>query len=622
MRKNIMFYPNDEDSKSPVGALSVNDSVRLRLRFSKPENPVAVYLVIAKDGEAQMHYPMNQVSHDVDGTFTFELSQQITSVGLYFYHFLIQTDDMDIPVGADSDLSAMLGKGGDWQLTVFDRKYAPCNWLNGGLIYQIMVDRFFVGGERKKTKPYAVYRDDWGATPEYRPNSEGVIENIDFFGGNIKGVTKKLAYLKSLGVTCIYLNPIFEARSNHKYDTGNYMRIDPDFGTEDDLKELIKKADKRGIKVILDGVFSHTGDDSIYFNKYGNYDSVGAYQSPKSPYYDWYSFKNWPNDYECWWNLSTLPNTKEENAMFNEYINGEAGVVRYWTRYGIAGWRLDVCDELPDGFLESCSHAAKSVCDNALMLGEVWEDASNKVTYGKRRKYLQGAQLDSVTNYPFKEDIINFIRCGDGKRLNNTVNYIINNYPRYVVNNLMNLLDTHDTARILSVLGDSGVVVSRDDKANAKVQNLADAVAAVKIASALQYTLPGVPCVYYGDEVGLEGFEDPFNRRCFPWDNRNKDLLRWYKKLGLLRTRERTVFAEGDYQVLDTTDGIYAFMRTNGSQTVYVAANSTSSYYTMPNIASDEMTDLITLKPFKGVIPPHSAVIFKRTSDVVFPEKK
>lgn len=623
-KKTVMFFPNREEYKKPLGAVKVGEPTRFNLLFSRPSNPAEVFLVLTKDGEQDVYYPMTYVTTNVNETMEYTVTVSPTTSGLYFYHFAVNTEDRQYRIGSDEDLNALLGKGGDWQLTVFEEKYADPDWLNGGLMYQIFVDRFNIGGERKKTKNDAVYRDDWGGCPEYRANRDGKILNNDFFGGNIKGITKKLAYLKSLGVTCIYMNPIFEAHSNHKYDTGNYRKIDPDFGTEDDLKELIKKADKKGMKVMLDGVFSHTGDDSIYFNKYGRYDSVGAYMSEQSAYKDWYTFESFPDKYRSWWNIDILPEVNENCPAYDEYINGEDGIIRYWTRTGIGGWRFDVADELPDRFLDRAVHAAKSVNKDALMLGEVWEDASNKVSYGARRRYLQGRQLDSVTNYPFKSDILAFCMCGDAVRLNNTVNVILNNYPERVVNNLMNLLDTHDTARLLTVLGDSGETDTREKRANAKVKNLAEAIALMKIAVTLQYTLPGVPCVYYGDEAGLEGFEDPFNRRCYPWDNKNKEILRFYKKIGAMRTNEKNILACGKYRKLAAQDGLYAFSRDNGVETLYVVANNSGSAvkFLPSGKEKDEYTDLLTLKPFDGNVPDKCAVIFKRTQDVVFPVKK
>ncbi len=319
-----------------------------------------------------------------------------------------------------------------------------------------------------------------------------------------------------------------------------------------------------------------------------------------------------------------MPEVNEDNPAYDEYINGEDGIIRYWTEMGIGGWRFDVADELPDKFLDRAVHAAKSVNPDAVMLGEVWEDASNKVAYSTRRRYLQGGQLDSVTNYPFKSDILNFCLSGDGVKLNNTVNFILNNYPKRVVDNLMNLLDTHDTARLLTVLGDSGDTSTRDKRANAKLTNLDEAIKRLKIAVTLQYTLPGVPCVYYGDEAGLEGFEDPFNRRCMPWDNKNKEIFRFYKKMGKIRTDEKNILAKGEYKRLLAGEGVIAYVRDNGVEKLYVVANNSGKplEFMPKDCKGKSLTNLMTLKEYDGVVPNDTAVVLKRTSDVVFPEKK
>lgn len=615
MDAQVRYFPNRAEFKTPVGAVKTGEAIHLNLMFSRPSNPAEVYLVITKEGESDVYYPMSYVTTNANGLMEFTLEFYITTRGLYFYHFCVNTEDKQVRIAADTDLNARICKGQEWQLTVYDQVYSSPDWLKGGMIYQIMVDRFNIGGERLKTKKDIIYRDDWGGLPVYKPNSMGKILNNDMFGGNIKGITKKLGYLSGLGVTCLYLNPIFEAHSNHKYDTANYRKIDPDFGTVDDLKELIKKADKKGIKLMLDGVFSHTGDDSIYFNKYGRYNSVGAYQSVHSPYFGWYSFKDFPDSYDAWWNIAILPNTVEENVHFDEFVNGESGVISYWTELGIGGWRLDVADELPDKFLDRATYAAKKANPNAIVLGEVWEDASNKTAYSIRRRYLQGGQLDSVTNYPFKEDILNFVRSGDATRLNNTVNVLINNYPKFVLDNLMNLLDTHDTARILSVLGDCGICGTREQRAEAKVQNMPEAIKLLKLATILQFTLMGVPCVYYGDEVGLEGFEDPFNRRCFPTANKNKDILKWYKLLGAIRKQEKNILADGEYRRITDRDGVFAFTRYNDVESLTVIVNRSPAPYIFDGETA-EYTNLLTLKPFKGKVNANEGVIIKQTKHV------
>lgn len=618
MSKTVKFFPNCKKCKTPIGAATVNEPISLTLRFTRPQNSSEVFLVLTKDGEDPVRYAMNLVK-DEDGEYTYSITVKVTTSGLYFYHFDIQNESELYRVGGDVDLHALLGKGSDWQLTVVDEEYKPTA-IDGGVMYEIMPDRFFCGGERLKTKPYAVYREDWGGVPEFRADESGKVRNEDFFGGNLKGIAKKLTYLKNLGVTCIYLTPIFEAHSNHKYDIGNYMRVDSDFGTIDDLKDLIKKANKRGMSIIIDGVFSHTGDDSIYFNKYGSYESCGAFQSVKSPYYSWYKFRNWPDEYDCRYNINIMPDTDADNVLFDEFVNGAEGVVRYWTRMGLGGWRLDVCEQLPDAFISHCVSAAKKENADAVVYGEVFMDASNMNVGYQRRSFLGNGKLDSVTNYPFKEDILNFVRCGDSNRLNNTVGFVVNNYPKHALDSLMNVLDNHDTARLLTVLGDNGYIGSREDKATAKVKNRDEAVRLVKLASALQYTLPGVPCVYYGDEVGMEGFEDPFNRKCYPWGEGDKELLRWYKKLGAVRKNEREVFAHGHYCSIDTDHGVMFFKRKLNDEIVYIIVNNSGSEY-VPELPSDEYTDLMSYKPFKGKVADKEVAIVKATNKTNFPVK-
>ncbi len=617
MKKQVTFFPNCKKCKTPIGAATVDEPISLTLKFTRPQNPSDVYLVLTKDGEDPVRYPMTLIA-DEDDEYTYSLTVKVTSAGVYFYHFDIQNEEQIYRVGSDSDQHALLGKGSDWQLTVTADEYKGTP-LDGGVMYEIVPDRFFIGGERNKTKPYAVYRDDWGGVPEFRADGNGKVNNIDFFGGNLKGITKKLTYLKNLGITCIYLTPIFEAHSNHKYDPGNYMRVDSDFGTIDDLKDLLKKAAKRGMAVIVDGVFSHTGDDSIYFNKAGTYDSVGAYQSVKSPYYGWYKFRNWPQEYDCRYNIDIMPDTDCGNAMYDEFITGPEGVIRYWTRMGLGGWRLDVCEQLSDGFIEHCARAAKRENPDAVIYGEVLMDASNIIVNGERRCFVSGGKLDSVTNYPFKEDILNFVRCGDSARLNNTVGYVINNYPKRAVDSMMNILGNHDTARLMTVLGDNGKIDCREDKATACVKNREQAVALVKLASALQYTLPGVPCVYYGDEIGMEGFEDPFNRKCYPWGSGDKELLRWYKKLGKVRANERAIFAHGAYKSVDCDNGVMYFKRKHGDEEIHVVVNNSGSEY-KPEVAG-EYIDLITYKPFGGTVKDKEVAIFKAAKDTVMPVK-
>lgn len=588
----LRYFPCDERCKKPVGGIKINEEFTVCAELDGSAQ--AAFFVLTKENESPVWYEMRRT----DGGFS--LSLRVTSAGLYFYRFVVRNDGYDTAYYADRDLCAAAGRGEEWQLTVYEENYAAPKFLDGGVIYQIFPDRFNIGGERLKTKKNAVYRDDRDGTPYYKADENGIVPNNDFFGGNLDGVTEKLDYLKSLGVKCIYLNPIFEAASNHKYDTGSYRRIDGDFGGEEAFYRLLKSATEKGIKIVLDGVFSHTGDDSVYFNRYGRYDSVGAFQSVGSPYRSWYRFDE-KGGYECWWDVKILPCTEETDPGFDEFINGEDGVVRTYMRMGIAGWRLDVADELPDAFLDNLTRAVKSVDPDGLVLGEVWEDASNKVAYSRRRRYLLGKQLDSVTNYPFKDAIIRFARLGDGENLARTVNGIVNNYPGRVLRNLMNPLSTHDTVRALTAVSGEELPGTKDERAEFRLRDPETAKKRLRLAVALQYTLPGVPCVYYGDEAGMEGCEDPFNRRFYPWENADRSLTEYFKRLGKLRTRAE--LNGGGIAFLRAGDGLVEFTR---GEKLRIIANATDRSVPLERKVKDLVSGRETHEA-----PPLSAVVWK-----------
>ncbi|MBR4073072.1 MAG: glycoside hydrolase family 13 protein, partial [Clostridia bacterium] len=407
----------------------------------------------------------------------------------------------------------------------------------------------------------------------------------------------------------------FEAHSNHRYNTADYMKIDPQLGNEEDLTKLCQKAGEYGISVILDGVFSHTGDDSIYFNRYGRYNCCGAVNSPDSPYKNWYKFTDYPEKYESWLGILTLPETNENDQSFTEFITGEGGVLQYWLKTGISGWRLDVADELPDEFLDKLRNCVKSYNQNAYILGEVWEDASNKISYGKRRRFLQGKQLDSVMNYPFADAIIEFLRGGNGRNLINTVLDICENYPPQSVASLMNHIGTHDTPRIITRLTHKNAYIG--DREWQSKQSLSEneykkGIELVKLAAVIQYTLPGVPSIYYGDEIGLEGYGDPFCRGSFDWSKTDSDLTKFYRTLGKIR-RGSSVFYDGEFLPLKTEDGFLVYERGNECETVLIAVNRTDvdKSYKLPEQYTKTRSKL-SGKVSKGILtlPPCSAAIF------------
>lgn len=614
MNKSIYFNPLDTACKNVTGALKEGDTLKLTLFYLKetaihpsvtasdhicvenfqtpnkndcipPEGQA--YLHLNRDGEEASSFVMQATEYG------WTISLRIHETGLYFYTFYIEN------IGFISCGNMQMGYVSNYpkgfMLTVHCADYQTPAWFKGGVLYQIFPDRFCKAGTMPDIDG-RISRKDWGGLPNYRPNENGKVLNNDFFGGNFKGIASKLPYLKDLGVTMIYLNPIFEAASNHRYDTSDYMQLDPMLGTEKDFQELIDSANKYGIRLILDGVFNHTGDDSVYFNKYGHYPSIGAYQSKDSPYYSWYSFWEYPDKYESWWGIDILPQVNENSEDYQEFIFGKEGVLKKWLRFGIGGYRLDVADELPDFFLKKLRKAVKDSNQDAIIIGEVWEDAADKIAYSKRREYLQGHELDSVMNYPWKDAIIAYIQSGDTMRLLATIRALIDHYPKATLDCLMNILGTHDTARILTVLG--GIYCANKDEMAGKGAYLDEnskkkAIEKLKMAVILQYTLPGVPCVYYGDENGAEGHIDPFCRQCFDWENLNEELISFYKKIGDIRKQYRNIFKDGEFKEIFIQEGLIIYKRTKEEKNIYVYTNNSSKNYLfdLPNKMYDAIND-------------------------------
>ena len=561
----FIFDENDEYFRFPGGALETPGTLRLRIKLMRTAAK-RVRIVLYPDGcaarESEMVFAGTAGSYDV-----FECELHIEVPGLYWYRFLVSTADC-------SEITVPEHEGGSFQLTAYSPTVNSPDWIKGGMIYHIFVDRFRRGGEYN-LREGAVFRDDWGGCPHYLPDEQGLVRNNDFFGGDFYGIIDKLPYLEDLGVTCLYLSPVFEAASNHKYDTGDFMHVDPAFGGDEAFELLCAKAGERGIKVILDGVFNHVGIDSRYFNKFGRYDSIGAFQSHESPYYDWFTFCE-DGKYDAWWGIELLPAVNKSNLGYRAHICSEDGVIARWTKKGVSGWRLDVVDELPDMFLYPLCEAIKRENSGALIVGEVWEDASNKIAYDVRRKYFLGGQLDSVTNYPLKDAIITLVKSGSAQQLASTMAAQSRNYPDNVRHSLMNILGTHDTARILTSLSDAQLPNSKPAMEHFRLSDEQRNVAKrrLKLAVLLQFTLPGVPCVYYGDEAGMEGCADPFNRRCYPWDNEDKEILSWYLTLSKLR-KSHSCFRDGEYLLSQARDGVFAFIRDDGHERILVAVNTT-----------------------------------------------
>ena len=536
----ILYDSKQLKYKKPFGCLKTNEECTVSLYIPCFCMTKEVFLQIHSDDESCVH-SFSMAKSGTEGDYEiYSCTFSLEDADLYFYYFRISTEGSDFDLFRQGYADTNIAVGDKWQLTVYRQDYDTADTFKGKVMYQIFPDRFCREGQTDctgKLEPYTLH-EDVRDIPNYLPDDKGEILNNDFFGGNIEGIISRLDYLSELGVSVIYLNPVFKAYSNHRYDTCDYKTIDPMLGDEADFVRLCEEAHKRDIKIILDGVFSHTGSNSVYFDR-NNIFGNGAVSNPDSPYRNWYRFDKYPHKYESWWGIETLPCVDELNSDYMDYIiNDDDSVVRHWLRLGADGYRLDVADELPDEFIKRLHTVVHEEKADALVIGEVWEDASNKIAYGKRRRYFSDSELDSVMNYPFMNSIIDFamgnISCGQFEQ---NIMTIVENYPRPVVDCLMNSLSTHDTARIFTVLSGADMNLSKDAKA-AYVLNGEErttAVSRLMLAVMLQFILPGNPCIYYGDEVAMEGFGDPFNRGFFRWENQGCGISRYFAHMAKLK---------------------------------------------------------------------------------------
>ena len=565
--------------KTPFGAVTCGQTVTFRCRPLAAEGFTHCALVLHAEfsgisGETELALA-GPAEEDGRLSFAGEVSAP-DAPDLVWYHFRFWREDGS---GCDLDKTGYRSDGqvDPWQLTVYQQTYTPA-WFGAGVTYQIFPDRFH---RLSVPDPTGMVGNRWvhedrADAPVRQPDPDGEGRNRDFFGGSLAGITAKLDDLAELGITTLYLNPIFEAASNHRYNTADYSRVDPMLGTEEDLRTLCAQARQRGIRVMLDGVFNHTGSQSRYFNADGFYPTLGAAQSQESPYYNWFSFRHWPDDYDSWWGIRTLPAVREEHKDYVNYIiEDEDSIIRHWLRAGISGWRLDVADELPDWFIEKLRAAAVETDPDAFILGEVWEDASTKVAYDQRRKYLLGHELHGVMNYPFRTALLDYLRGGDAAVFAEAMETLRENYPPDAFYSAMNFLSTHDTPRILTVLGAHKTPKDREKRAVYRLspRERETGLALVELAALILFTFPGSPTVYYGDEAGMEGWEDPFNRGTYPRDGGDRDLLAWFTRLGRLRQRTPAL-QRGAIRYLYTSGPLLAYAREDGDDQMVIVVNA------------------------------------------------
>ncbi len=560
---NLEHHSRKTFYRRPFGAVPCGTAIRMRLAVESYAIPSKVECIV--DNRAIPMYYVSEVNHNRLYECRFNVPE---TEGLVWYCFRAEADGEMAYYGNNSEF---LGGRGQmypekppvlFQITVFDREFHTPEWLWDAVVYQIFPDRFNRAGDT----PFHGIKREWGEQPFYKAEQfGGEYTADDFFGGNLEGIRQKLPYLKELGVGAVYLNPIFKSQSNHRYNTGDYETVDPLLGTNEDFEALAKEFKENGIRLILDGVFSHTGDDSRYFNKWGSYDSVGAYQSKDSPYYNWYAFRSWPDDYESWWGFTTLPNTHEMHPDYLNYvIKDDNSIIRRWLKAGASGWRLDVADELPDEFIKELRAAVKEQDPEAAVIGEVWEDASHKVSYGCQRQFFWGKSLDAVMNYVTRGAVLDFLVYGNAHRFVRRISSMVENYPKPALYTSLNLISSHDVPRALTVLSGAPPVdgMSRERQATWVIspEDRELAMRRMALAVVLQMTIPGAPCIYYGDEVGAEGYTDPFNRGCYPWGRENLGLLDFHKKMTALYNSELTL-RTGYFEPLMTYEDTTVYLR-------------------------------------------------------------
>lgn len=468
-----------------------------------------------------------------------------------------------------------------WQITVYDKNFKTADFMKGAMMYQVFPDRFardkkfsFKKMCEASPRQERVYHEDWNEDVDIYGKPETGYLACDFFGGSLYGIAEKMDYIKSLGINILYLNPIFEARSSHRYDTADYLNVDPILGGNEAFEELIKQAKKRDIRVVLDGVFSHTGADSKYFNKFDRYEGVGAYKSYvegiESQYRSWYSFIETDDGvpaYESWWGFPDLPNVNENDLSYRRFVFGKGGVVDTWINRGASGLRLDVSDELPDSFIRQMREAVMKYSNNdGVVIGEVWEDASNKCSYGSYRDFMLGRTHDSVMGYTFRDGLLSFLaRKMNAEDFDAYMEGYRERYPSEAYYSMMNLISSHDVPRAVTVLA------GKDDPGTRELQKdiflddeeLENGIKLMRLAYAFQIGYIGNPCVYYGDEALLEGYRDPFNRRTYPWgklkDYQNEQV-KFVQNLSILRS-DNPCLKTGYYKTLFAEEYAIVFER-------------------------------------------------------------
>ncbi len=661
----LFYNTKDLDFKAPFGAVATGEEVTFAMETGMDATQVSLTVMgvkavmLEKDGEA------------VNGVQRWKGNTSFETLGEYRYYFAVSndtntvyyTDDNYIPYYGKGDYGTGTVRTREhifaYDLVVYDADFTTPEWMKNAVIYQIFPDRFFDGDESNNQAQLAArgsvnyeYVSDWYLLPE-NPEAEGNAAypvyalkgdgqwSNEIYGGDLEGITQRIGYLKALGVNVIYLNPVFSSISNHRYDACDYTQIDPILGTLGDFEELVAVAEENGMKIVLDGVFNHVSDDSVYFDRYYKYlgtsEKVGAYpywayvydyMAEKGvsqdtaegaartyftdnygitdySYTEWFAINNeaasYSDDtglrsgkpvytYEGWWGFDSMPVVKSTDGSeyrtgtWGQEIIGNAegtGVSQYWISKGNNGWRLDVANEVSDESWQNFRDSVKALDSDAVIIGEIWFDAAH---------YLLGDMYDSVMNYVFRDAVAGFARGYQINRDNKaekwdadytaadaiaTLEILRERYPEEAFYAMMNLVGSHDTARILSYLDDVEDDRHQKDMANTfpAYENTSDRAKGLQyVVSFIQFTYAGAPTIYYGDEIGMVGADDPDDRRAFEWGKGNQELVEWYATLAAIRA-QYPALRTGSIHAFAPSRDVMGFVRGDEADTLVALAN-------------------------------------------------
>lgn len=633
----VVFDTRNTEFKSPFGAVAEGSTVSFTIKITKGM-PKEVNLIVSEEvieGEMWVHRFVNDISYPmkrVDRT-TYTVDVKFDKKMVYGYIFEIKkgrntyyygNNDFVYNVahvrvrrtGGSGRMYDRKPSKGQFVQTVYDGDFRTPDWSKDMVTYYIFPERFKNGNKKNDPKPGVTkfygakdieFHNDWNDRKPWVPGDGKSDDewNNDFYGGDIEGIISKLDYIKNLGFNAIYLNPIFQAPSNHKYDTADYLKIDESFGTLDDFKRMVSESKKRGIRIMLDTSLNHSGSDSVYMDRYGKYPGIGAFENEvireDSPYYNWYSFtpraRSADGMYKQWANPSLASFTEHDSYKEFAY-RADDSVTKYWLNLGIDGWRMDVVPWKSDTFWREWSAEVKKTNPSALTIAEAWFDCS---------KYFLGDMFDSTMNYIFRQAVYDYAKGGSAVFFNDILEMVRENYPSEAFHSVMNLLSTHDSDRALAYFGYTDYDYPKE--------KYDEAVKKLKLASFIQMSYPGAPAVYYGDEAGMTGKGDPANRGPFPWEedggNPDRELTEYYRQIISMRN-ENPVLRRGSVETVYIDESVVVKLRILDDKEALVVYNN----------STDDKTVTITLpqyvrtSDFKGYISKGNYKVNGKSLDI------